>query len=74
MGISADTIVQKSGVNGMRLNVPAIVRTDSQNPIKIGDTVKVSIDGKKLTVTPVPAAKQETGVPIYNSENSELLC
>ncbi len=59
----AKTIVQKFGVRGMHIYIPSDVRKDSLNPLKVGDEVMVSVDGEKLIVMPVRAAKQETDTP-----------
>lgn len=59
--LTANATIQGFGNRGMRICIPAAIRSDSQFPMKIGDSVQVSIDGRKLTVTPVSAAKQEPG-------------
>lgn len=59
----AKTKVQKFGVGGMHIYIPADVRKDSLFPLKLGDEVIVSVDGRKLMVTPVSAAKREAGEP-----------
>lgn len=61
MSYKAETKIQKFGTNGMTIHIPADVRKDSRNPLRVGDTVIVSVDGTKLTVMPVSAAKRETG-------------
>lgn len=50
MAKQAKTKIQKFGDRGMHIYVPATVRDDSQNPLKIGDTVMVIIDGHRLLV------------------------
>ncbi|KAB2948460.1 MAG: hypothetical protein MPEBLZ_01785 [Candidatus Methanoperedens nitroreducens] len=57
----AKTKIQKFGATGIHIYIPSDVRKDSQNPLKAGDEVMVSVDGKKMTITPVDAAKQKTG-------------
>lgn len=56
----AKTKVQKFGLRGMHIYIPADVRKDSLNPLTIGDEVMVSVDGEKMMIVPVYAAKQKT--------------
>jgi len=45
--------IQKFGKGGMHVYIPATVREDSQNPLKVGNTVLISVDGNKMTIEPV---------------------
>lgn len=58
--LEATTVVQGFGNRGMRVCIPAIVKSDSQNPLRVGDRVKVVICEGKIIVEPVPAAKART--------------
>jgi hypothetical protein len=50
MAKEAESRIQKFGRDGMHVYIPATVRSDSQNPLKVGDTVLVSVDGQKMTI------------------------
>lgn len=53
MTLDGKTIVQKYGHNGIQIRIPTAVRSDSQCPLHVGDVVKIEVDGKKLTATPI---------------------
>lgn len=53
MANQAKTKIQKFGDRGMHIYIPSTVREDSQNPLKIGSTAIVSVDGKKMIIEPV---------------------
>lgn len=55
MTVEGLTKIQKSGKNGIQVHIPAAVRIDSQNPIKLGDEVIVKIDGEKMIIVPARA-------------------
>lgn len=45
-----DTKVSRFGNGGMQIHIPAAVRKDPQNPIHMGDVVRVTIEGDRLIV------------------------
>ena len=55
------TKVSRFGNGGMQIHVPAAVRKDPQNPIHMGDVVRVTIDGDRLIVQ-----KISTTAPVVN--------
>ncbi len=57
MASHTKTKIQKFGDGGMHIYIPSTVREDSQNPFKIGDTVLISVDGKKMTIEPTQEVK-----------------
>jgi hypothetical protein len=56
MANKAKAKVQKFGDGGMHIYVPATVREDSQNPLKIGAEVMVSVDGERMIIEPFEEA------------------
>jgi bifunctional DNA-binding transcriptional regulator/antitoxin component of YhaV-PrlF toxin-antitoxin module len=70
MSKQAKTKVQKFGVGGMHIYIPADVRKDSQNPLSVGDEVIVSVDGRKLIVQPISTAEHRTNA---NEQGQEAL-
>jgi antitoxin component of MazEF toxin-antitoxin module len=64
--------IQKFGIKGMHIYIPSDVRKDSQNPLKVGDDVKITVDGEKMTITPVQRRQaEETGAlsPIIHRDD-----
>lgn len=62
MANTAKTKIQKFGKGGMHVYIPATIREDSQNPLRVGNDVVISVDGERMTIAPVQPAKTETGV------------
>ena len=57
-----DTKVSRFGNGGMQIHVPAAVRKDSQNPIHMGDVVRVTIDGDRLIVQKISTSASVVNV------------
>jgi len=49
----ATSKVTNTGEGGMHVYIPSKVRNDSQNPLKVGDKILVSVDGQKMTLEPI---------------------
>lgn len=52
--------MQRFGHAGMHVYVPSVLRTDSLNPLKIGDAVLIRVDGKSMIITPKEERKEAT--------------
>lgn len=44
------------GNGGLRITIPSKLHHDSRNPIKPGDPIEISVDGKRMIITPLKGA------------------
>jgi hypothetical protein len=70
----ATSKVTNTGEGGMHVYIPSKVRNDSQNPLKVGDKILVSVDGQKMTLEPIREWKMRVEEPeAGNLQNSDGL-
>jgi hypothetical protein len=51
---------QKHGHGGLRINVPSKIHYDSLNPIVAGEDIKITVDGKRMIITPIRSTPHHT--------------